>query len=96
MTAASATPVSPTAGLDAAARALVEAWKPSSDWFGETRVAAQERFIELGVPGPHDETWRQTPTKVIHGTAWAAAPEVEADPAWTAALGLDGWDGPQI
>ncbi len=85
------------AGSDAAALGLLEGCSPASDWFQSERVAARERFLELGVPGPHVEAWRQTPTGVITGTDWSPAESAGVlDPAWRAALGLDGWAGPQI
>jgi Fe-S cluster assembly protein SufD len=40
------------------------------DWLRERRASAFARFVDKGLPGPRDESWRHTPIAPITRTHW--------------------------
>jgi Fe-S cluster assembly protein SufD len=51
-------------------------------WLRERRTAAFARYVEKGLPGPRDESWRHTPTGPLTRTRFGpAAPGAKADAA---------------
>ena len=61
--------------VSAALRSFEAQWQARPrDALHSLRAAAMQRFLELGLPTPRDETWKYTNLRALAGKAYVAAP----------------------
>jgi Fe-S cluster assembly protein SufD len=81
------------AGFERFALSPASAAEPS--WLRERRTAAFARFVELGLPGPRDESWRHTPVAPLSRRHFEPA-DPEARPPAEALERLARAPGPRL